>query len=208
MKEITGDIWDYYKQGYWIVITTNGTVKKNGEAVMGKGIALQARLRFPELPRRLGRLLDIYGNIPNIFRDLRVISFPTKYHWASPADIDLIEEGCKKLVEGLKLLGLDRLYLTRLGCSNGRLDWKDVKPVLERYLDDRFIVVEKSRGGVSNESNLIGFEKVYKSSGCGGGYYANHAVKSGMDNSHLKLDCKACYENKTGCFAIITKKES
>jgi len=47
---------------------------------------------------------------------------------------------------------------------------------------------------------LVNFEKLYHGDGCGGGYYYNHILKTGIDNSHLKLDCKACYENKTGCF--------
>lgn len=38
MREINGsNIWDFYNKGFWIAITTNGTVKKNGEAVMGRG---------------------------------------------------------------------------------------------------------------------------------------------------------------------------
>ena len=40
MKEVKGDIWNFYNKGYWIVIPTNGTVKRNGEAVMGRGVAL------------------------------------------------------------------------------------------------------------------------------------------------------------------------
>ena len=58
MKEITGDIWDYHKQGHWIVITTNGTVKSNGEAVMGRGIALQARAKFIQHPDLREKLLS------------------------------------------------------------------------------------------------------------------------------------------------------
>ena len=49
----------------------------------------------------------------------------------------------------------------------------------------------------------ICFEQVYKISGCGGGYYVDHIKKMGKDNSHLKLDCNACFENKTGCFKIF-----
>ena len=38
MKEITGDLWDYYRRPmHTICITTNGTIKKNGKAVMGRG---------------------------------------------------------------------------------------------------------------------------------------------------------------------------
>ena len=49
MKEIVGDIWDYCgKTGYMIGITTNGEIRKDGKAVMGKVIALQAKERFPD----------------------------------------------------------------------------------------------------------------------------------------------------------------
>lgn len=57
MIEIIGNIWDYYDKGYNICITTNGFVKKNGCAVMGRGTALQAKRRFPRLDRKLGDML-------------------------------------------------------------------------------------------------------------------------------------------------------
>ena len=141
MKEVVGNIWDFHKQGYWIVITTNNTVKSNGEAVMGGGIALQAKQKFPRLPARVGRLLGEYGNVPQPLHNFRLITFPVKYHWSEKANLDLIRNSCESLVEGMKLLDLDILYMVRPGCGNGGLDWKDVKPILEKYLDDRFTVV-------------------------------------------------------------------
>jgi hypothetical protein len=51
VKEIVGNIWDYYDKGHWIVITTNGIVNKNGEAIMGRGVALEAAKKFKDLPR-------------------------------------------------------------------------------------------------------------------------------------------------------------
>jgi hypothetical protein len=143
MKEVTGDIWDYYDKGNWVVITTNGTVKANGEAVMGKGIALQAKQRFPEFPKILGGFITRNGNRPHPFRLIRIITFPVKYYWAQKADISLIEDSCMELVEGMKLLALEVVYMVRPGCGVGGLVWKDVKPILEKYLDDRFIVVER-----------------------------------------------------------------
>lgn len=146
MKEITGNIWDFHDKGHWIVITTNGNVKANGEAVMGKGIALQAKQKFPGLPKVLGQSIVFCGNVVTIlgqppFLDYRIVSFPTKRNWWEKADPSLIEKGCKVLSTTWPK---DRnLYMVRPGCSNGQLDWKDVKPILERYLDDRFIVVEK-----------------------------------------------------------------
>lgn len=46
----------------------------------------------------------------------------------------------------------------------------------------------------------VGLGQVRISAGCGGEYYENHIKILGIDKSHLKLDCKACYQNKTGCF--------
>jgi len=42
--------------------------------------------------------------------------------------------------------------------------------------------------------------QIRRTDGCGGGYYENHKEKIKKEDSHLKMDCKACYENRTGCF--------
>ncbi len=153
MKEITGNIWNFHGKGNWIVITTNGNVKTNGEAVMGKGIALQAKQRYPELPTELGLLLreeSPFWVFP--FSKYKLFTFPTKHNWWEKSDVELIRQSVVRL-EALssffsispytELNDVFPLYLVRLGCSNGQLDWEDVKPVLEKYLDDRFIVVER-----------------------------------------------------------------
>ena len=36
------DIWEWYKKGYNIVVPTNGSLRSDGKATMGRGIALQA----------------------------------------------------------------------------------------------------------------------------------------------------------------------
>lgn len=83
-KEVHGDIWDYHSKGRWIVITTNGTVKNNGEAVMGRGVALQAKQRFPQLPKKVGSWMSYFGgqgNQAGIFQEEKIVSFPVKHDW-------------------------------------------------------------------------------------------------------------------------------
>ncbi len=140
MIEISGDIWDYYDQGHWIVITTNGTIKNNGEAVMGRGVALQAKQKYSQFPLELGQFIKEYGNILFFWWFKRIITFPVKHHWRNQADIQLIEKSCQDLSNRWKS-PYDILYMVRPGCGNGGLNWADVKPILEKYLDDRFVVV-------------------------------------------------------------------
>lgn len=143
MDEITGDIWDYHKQGNWIVITTNGTVKKNGECVMGRGIALQAKIKIPTLPVELGELIHHFGNKLFMFGEYKILTFPVKHNWWEKANLALISENARELAEFANLFSKTYpIYLPRPGCGNGKLDWKDVKPILEKYLDDRFIIVQ------------------------------------------------------------------
>lgn len=143
MKEIIGDIWSFHDKG-WIVVTTNGTVKNNGACVMGRGIALQAAQKFPALPFELGKFLKDYGNILLMFGDKKLLTFPVKHNWWEKADLNLIERSAKELAEFNFYLD-SNIYLTRVGCGNGKLLWEDVKPVLEKYLiSDRFIVVRYS----------------------------------------------------------------
>ncbi len=159
MRELTGNIWDLHDSGHWIVITTNGNVKVNGEAVMGRGIALQAKKKYPALPQDLGKALMFRSNKLWSWPEYRIITFPTKHNWRDRSDLQLIEKSCQELVGWLEAVkdfyadqlrmkiedGKTHLYMVRPGCSNGGLDWADVKPVLERYLDDRFVVVERDR---------------------------------------------------------------
>jgi len=145
MRKETGDVWEAYNAGLWIIIPTNGFVKNDGSAVMGRGLAWQAKERFPCLPFDLGERLKEYGNHVFVFSRYRLITFPVKHNWMEIADLQLIEKSCKQLQEIFKynLSGLPTpVYLPKVGCGNGKLDWNVVKPILEKYLDDRFVVVE------------------------------------------------------------------
>ena len=147
IKEITGDIWDYHAQGHWIVITTNGSVNRYGEAVMGRGVALQAKQKFPLLPAKLGKALREADNIPHMFHEYRILTLPVKRYWYEKASLLLIETSVKYFIQSVNNAFLPNvaIYMVRPGCGNGQLDWAEVKPILEKYLDDRFIVVERGK---------------------------------------------------------------
>jgi len=145
LKEVEDDIWKYWNSGFWIVIPTNGSVKKNNAAVMGKGLALQAKMKFPRLSFELARRLKIYGNCVFVFTDFRIITFPVKKRWQDKASLELIEKSCKELLEIFKynLSGIPTpIYIPKVGCGNGKLNWKNVKPILEKHLDSRFIICD------------------------------------------------------------------
>ena len=143
MREIQGNIWDYHGKGYWTVITTNGVVRKDGACVMGRGVAKQAAVRFPFFPYAVGKRIKEAGNYVHMFPSFKLISFPVKHNWWEKADIALIEKSCKNLADRADIyVTLSEVYMVRPGCGNGQLDWKDVKPILEKYLNDRFVVVQ------------------------------------------------------------------
>ena len=147
MKEEIGDIWDRHQQGHWIVITTNGTVKKNGEAVMGRGLALQAKQRFPGVAKRLGEGIQVFGNVVTHWNENGLIFFPVKANWWEKADLELIKHSAECLSKLFLYLDTKTyqtpIYLPHVGCGNGGLRWADVKPILEVRLDDRFLVIER-----------------------------------------------------------------
>jgi hypothetical protein len=146
VREFNDDIWNLWERGYWVVIPTNGFVKKDGTCVMGRGLALQAKKRLPCLPKELGGRLKEYGNEVFTFCKYYLITFPVKKVWWEKADLTLIEKGAKSLQEIFRynLSGIKTpVYIPKVGCGNGGLEWKDVKPILEKYLDEeKFIVCD------------------------------------------------------------------
>jgi len=145
MIEMAGNLWDFYKKDpeAYICITTNGFVKKTGECVMGRGVALEAKQKFPELPKLLGFLIKKFGNYVFIFPRYNIFTFPTKHKWMEDSDLKLIEKSAAHLMLYINKFDISRVYLPRPGCGNGKLKWKDVKPIIENILDDRVLIVSK-----------------------------------------------------------------
>lgn len=145
MLEANGNLFELAKGGV-LCITTNGFVKKNGDAVMGRGCAKQASQRWPDFPKILGSSIKENGNIPSVRFGVSgyqaVVAFPVKHNWWERADLELIAESAERLRNTAEALGWSRVFVPRPGCGNGGLRWEDVKPVLEPYFDDRFVIVD------------------------------------------------------------------
>lgn len=145
MKEITGNLWDLPADAK--CITTNGFVKADGKAVMGRGCALEAKQRYPQIDWYLGQFIKKYGNVPvciksNVPTPPYIFSFPVKHNWWEAADLKLIEESAQELMKILdQMPDVKTVLLPRPGCGNGRLKWDDVKPILAPILDDRVSIV-------------------------------------------------------------------
>lgn len=185
MKEQRGNLFELACDA--LCITTNGTTTTKGLAVMGAGVAKQAKLMFAGIDVTLGSKLLSEGNkvhILDYLEESALLSFPTKPRigvrrldptipitptndawsidydtdivenmrtklvraevipgWACTSIIEIIERSCIQLVELADSKGWNTVLLPRAGCGNGGLKWSEVKPIMAKILDDRFIVV-------------------------------------------------------------------
>lgn len=142
MLATVGDIWEYVETAV-IAVTTNGSVTKNGRAIFGRGVAKQAALRFPGLDEKLGSLLAGQGN--HVF-DLGcgIVSFPVEETpWSQP-DLRLVARSAEELRALADSAGWRQIVVPRPGCGGGGLLWRDVRPLLEPWFDDRFVVISQS----------------------------------------------------------------
>lgn len=131
IEYIEGDIFESPAQ---VIVNTVNTV-----GVMGKGIALSFKKRYPEMFARYksvceqgllrtGKLMLFYE------ADYWVLLFPTKENWRQPSKLEYIEAGLQKFVQTYASKGITSIAFPRLGCGNGELNWSEVKPLMEKYL--------------------------------------------------------------------------
>lgn len=151
MNEALGDLWTGAADA--IVITTNGTVRRDGALVMGRGCALQAKRRFPGIEYKAGSMVEHYGNralnLGLFLPRTRIWTMPVKHNWWETADIQLIAESARQLMEMADRFSADAIRMPRPGCGNGNLNWQDVEPVLADILDDRFTAITYPIGGTA-----------------------------------------------------------
>jgi O-acetyl-ADP-ribose deacetylase (regulator of RNase III) len=149
----------------------------NCVGVMGKGVALEFKRRWPENFRgykRLceGKLLrpgslyvhelsDLFGGVEPRF----VINLPTKDHWRGQSKLEYVESGLQALVEALKRHRISSVALPPLGCGNGGLSWEDVRPLIEKHLrglsDVRVTVLEPVESRERPEHRTPAFPMTY-----------------------------------------------
>jgi O-acetyl-ADP-ribose deacetylase (regulator of RNase III)/uncharacterized protein YwgA len=120
----------------------------NCVGVMGKGIALGFRERFPEMYRDYVKLCsreEVKLGRPYLWAPLIppwVLNFPTKDHWRSNARLDAIVEGLEYLEANYEGWGITSMAVPPLGCGEGGLEWRVVGPTLYRHLSRLAIPVE------------------------------------------------------------------
>lgn len=121
----------------------------NCVGVMGKGIALVYKLRYPAMfdlyksycsskHIDIGKLW-LYKGEPNA---PWVLNFPTKKHWKFPSKIEYIVEGLEKFVATYKEKGITSIAFPLLGTHNGGLDKDEVLSIMTQYLSQCDIPVE------------------------------------------------------------------
>ncbi|MBR0307923.1 MAG: macro domain-containing protein, partial [Mogibacterium sp.] len=64
-----------------------------------------------------------------------IINFPTKNHFKYPSRIEWIEMGLKDFSNSYKDHLLKSVAFPKLGTSKGGLNWEQVKPLMEKYLE-------------------------------------------------------------------------
>lgn len=135
----------------WGVIPTNREVYANrgaltGAAIMGKGLAKDAALRYPELPYLYGNYLrtpapreaEVSVCLVYFYAAGRLILLPTKHRYKEAASLTLIEQGMQELVvlaqeavEGGA--GMSVIWFPRIGCGLGGLPWRPVRRILDNF---------------------------------------------------------------------------
>lgn len=145
MRNIRGNLFKCIGSADVICITTNGVIKSNGEAVMGRGCALTAKQRYSKLPIILGSSIHVHGNHASYLitdENTEIWSFPVKHKWFEEADLQLIKRSSIEMMNVANNHPLwSSIVIPRPGCGNGKLSYSDVEPILQSILDDRFYII-------------------------------------------------------------------
>lgn len=135
MRYIKGNLLEAHSEALVNTVNTVG--------IMGKGIALQFKERFPlnfkiySAACKKGEVIT--GKMLVVdevtFTGVKtIINFPTKTEWYKKSQYSYIEDGLKDLVNVIREKNIKSIAIPPLGCGNGGLKWEKVKVLIEQYL--------------------------------------------------------------------------
>jgi O-acetyl-ADP-ribose deacetylase (regulator of RNase III) len=116
----------------------------NTVGVMGKGIALQFRITFPDNFVAYKRECTA-GNLElgqmfvyqtgSASKPYYIINFPTKKHWVNKSRIEFVRNGLGSLVAEIQKLKIGSVAIPALGCGCGGLSWQKVRGLIEEAVE-------------------------------------------------------------------------
>lgn len=134
----TGDMFDHPADGIINTVNTLG--------VMGKGVALEFKKRWPENFKAYKALCDKGALKPGVLyvhdtgdlvgKHRYLVNFPTKVDWRNPSKLEYIDEGLDALIDEIHAHGIRSIVMPPLGCGNGGLDWPVVREMIVERLQD------------------------------------------------------------------------
>jgi O-acetyl-ADP-ribose deacetylase (regulator of RNase III) len=139
IRFVRGNLFDSQAEALVNAVNTVG--------VMGRGVALEFKIRFPEnyLAYRAACKRDelIVGKMftfelnheTQLERPRWIINFPTKQHWRNPSKLEFVRDGLEDLVRVIEAKKISSVALPALGCGTGGLEWKTVRVLLEASLE-------------------------------------------------------------------------
>lgn len=120
----------------------------NCEGVMGKGLAVEFKQRWPAMFREYNQMCRQHRFGAGDFwlhRNRSVphtLLFATKIYWNRPSRLEWINHGLERFARVVSALQIESIAFPRLGCGNGGLLWSEVRPVMERHLGKLPVSVE------------------------------------------------------------------
>lgn len=134
-----GDIFDSTAEAIVNTVNTQG--------VMGKGLALQFKERYPANYKayraackaghvRVGEMFVTEASSGLLSPRRLIVNFPTKTEWRKPSEYSYITEGLVALRTLIESAKIKSIAIPPLGSSNGGLSWPVVRKMIEDALAD------------------------------------------------------------------------
>jgi O-acetyl-ADP-ribose deacetylase (regulator of RNase III) len=125
----------------------------NCVGVMGAGIALEFKLRYPEMFNKYKIFCDDglinIGNLwiytidnKEILGYTKILNFPTKEHWKYPTKKEYLEKGLQKFVDTYASKNIESIAFPLLGASKGGMNENDSIRIMKNYLSKCDIKIE------------------------------------------------------------------
>lgn len=126
---------DLFQSGSHALVNTVNCV-----GIMGKGIALTFKQRYPTMFARYVQDCRQGLYVPGTVmwhrnaEDLRILNFVVKDHWCNPSRYEWVESCLIAFVEGYERHGIQSAAFPWIGAMNGQLDFHRVQAMMRHHL--------------------------------------------------------------------------